>query len=168
MWSCDSVLLPFISHSLFSGWGVSTDSSDAGVMEGGDHSAGGSDQSPSEELLSGRQEGLMGAHDEQISPDCSEDMEDSSSLVSERLLSPGSEAGGPSLSFSPGWALAFFGEDCFSPEVIQYSMNLGQHTGSPCLGVKTQVGASSDSYLTLTMCLNKQDHVWCDWAQWNV
>ncbi|GLD56043.1 protein very KIND, partial [Lates japonicus] len=119
--------------------GVSTDGSDAGVMEGGDQSAGGSDESPSEaEFLSGREEGLPGAHDEQMSPDCSEDMEDSDSLVSERLVSPGSRAEGPGLSFSPTWALAFFGEDCFSTEVIQYAMNLGQHTGSPCLDVKTQ------------------------------
>ncbi|XP_045926016.1 kinase non-catalytic C-lobe domain-containing protein 1 isoform X1 [Micropterus dolomieu] len=119
--------------------GMSTDGSDAGVMEGGDHSAGGSDESPSEaEFLSGREECLMGAHDEQMSPDCSEDMEDSDSLLSERLLSPGSRAEGLGLSFSPAWALAFFGENCFSPEVIQYAVNLGQHAESPCLDVKTQ------------------------------
>ncbi|XP_047459564.1 kinase non-catalytic C-lobe domain-containing protein 1 [Mugil cephalus] len=119
--------------------GVSADSTDSGVMEGGDHSGGGGDESPSEpEFLSGREEGLMGAHDEQMSPDCSEDMEDSDSLTSERLLSPGSRGEGPGLSFSPSWALAFFGEDCFSPEIIQYTVNLGQHTGSPCLDVKAQ------------------------------
>lgn len=110
-------------------------------MEGGDHSAGGSDESPSEaEFLSGREEGLPGAHDEHMSPDCSEDMEDSDSLVSMQFLLPGSRGEGPGLSYSPAWALAFFGEDCFSPEVIQYSVNLGQHTGSPCLDLKTQVG----------------------------
>lgn len=152
-----SSLPPLSPLSLFTGQGVSTDGSDAGVMEGGDHSAGGSDESPSEaEFLSGREEGLTGALDEQMSPDCSEDMEDSDSLVSERLLSPGSRAEGPGLSFSPAWALAFFGEDCFSPEVIQYAVNLGQHTGSPCLDVKTQVGkpvklTASESYLTLTL-----------------
>ncbi|XP_023281710.1 protein very KIND [Seriola lalandi dorsalis] len=119
--------------------GVSMDCSDTGVMEGGDHSVGGSDESPSEaEFVSGREEGLPGAPDEQMSPDCSEDMEDSDSLASERLLSPGSRAEGPGLSLSPVWASAFFGEDCFSPEVIQYAVNLGQHTGSPCLDVKTQ------------------------------
>ncbi|XP_023140663.2 kinase non-catalytic C-lobe domain-containing protein 1 isoform X1 [Amphiprion ocellaris] len=119
--------------------GVKADSSDSGVMEGGEHSAGGSDESPSEaEFLSGRKDVLTGAHDEQMSPDFPEDMEDSDSLVSERLLSPGSRAEGPGLSFSPDWALAFFAEDCFSPEVIQYAVNLGQHTGSPCLNVKTQ------------------------------
>ncbi|KAM9847488.1 kinase non-catalytic C-lobe domain-containing protein 1 [Aulostomus maculatus] len=116
------------------------DSSDTGVMEGGDHSTGASDESPSEaECLSGREEGLPETHDdEQMSPDCSEEMEDSDSLISERLLLTGSRADGPDLSFSPAWALAFFGEDCFSSEVIQYAMNLGQHTGSPCLDVKTQ------------------------------
>lgn len=146
---CDSVLslfllsAPLSPRSLLSDRGASTDrdSSDAGVMEGGDHSAGGSDESPSEaEFLAGREEGLPGAHDEQMSPDCSEDMEDSDSLVSERLLLPASRAEGLGLSCSPAWALAFYGEDCFSSEVIQYSMNLGQHTGSPCLDVKTQVG----------------------------
>lgn len=136
------------------------DCSDAGVMEGGDHSVGGSDESPSEaEFLSGsREAGLLGAHDEQMSPDCSEDMEDSDSLVSDRLVSPGSRAEGRGLDLSNVWALAFFGEDCFSPEVMQYAVNLGQHTGSSCLDVKTQVSepvkaAASDSYLTLTLCL---------------
>ncbi|XP_039995822.1 kinase non-catalytic C-lobe domain-containing protein 1 isoform X2 [Xiphias gladius] len=119
--------------------GVSMDDSDAGVMEGGDHSVGGSDESPSEaEFILGREEGLAGAHNEQTSPDCSEDMEDSDSLVSERLFSPGSKAEGLGLGLGPAWALAFFGEDCFSSEVIQYAMNLGQHTGSPHLDVKTQ------------------------------
>lgn len=152
-------LPPLSPPSLFTGRGMSTDGSDAGVMEGGDHSAGGSDESPSEaELLSGREECLMGAHDEQMSPDCSEDMEDSDSLLSERLLSPGSRAEGLGLSFSPAWALAFFGENCFSPEVIQYAVNLGQHAESPCLDVKTQVGkpvklTDSESYLTLTVCV---------------
>ncbi|KAM6997164.1 kinase non-catalytic C-lobe domain-containing protein 1 [Tautogolabrus adspersus] len=119
--------------------GMSTDGSEAGVMEGGEYSVGGSDESPSEaEFLSGRDEGPTGACDEQMSPDCSEDMEDSDSLVSERLVSPGSRTEGPGLSFSPAWALAYYGEDCFSPEVIQYAGNLGQHTGSPRLDVKTQ------------------------------
>lgn len=145
---------------LFTGWGVSTDSSDTQVMEGGDHSVGGSDESPSEaEFLSGREEGLLGAHnDEQMRPDCWEDMEDSDSLVSEQLLFPGTRAGGPGLSLSPAWPLAFFGEECFGPEVIQYAMNLGRHSGSPCLDVKTQVGKpveapASESHLTFI-------HVW--------
>lgn len=110
-------------------------------MEAGGHSAGGSDESPSEaEFLSGREEDLMGAHDEQMSPDCSEDMEDSGSLVSERLFSPAFTSSGIGLSFSPAWTLAFFGEDCFSQEVIEYALNLGKHTGSSGLEVKLQVG----------------------------
>lgn len=121
---------------------MSTDSSDAGFMEGGEHSAGGSDQSPSEaEFLSGREEMLTGAYDQQMSPDCSEDMEDSDSLVSERFLPCGSRAEGLGLSFRSTWALAFFGEDCFSPEVVQYAAGLGQHTGSSCLELKAQVSA---------------------------
>nr|XP_020455867.1 uncharacterized protein LOC109960251 [Monopterus albus] len=109
-------------------------------MEGEDHSMGYINRSPSEvEFLSGRQEGLTGAHNEQMSLKCSEGMENSDSLVSEPLLSPRSRAEGPGLSFRPAWALAFFGEDCFDPEVKQYVVNLGQHTGSPCLDVKTQI-----------------------------
>ena len=90
----------------------------------------------------------MGGHNDeaQMSSDCSvEDMEDSDSLVSDRLLisptgsrSPGGSAVG--LGGSPRWALAFYGEDCFSPEVVQYALNLGQHSETPCLDLKMQVG----------------------------
>lgn len=126
---------------LFTGGGASTDSSETGVMEGGDHSVGASDESPSEaEFLLGREEGLTGAHYEQKSSDCSEGMEDNDTLLSERIPLPGSKADGLGLSFSPAWALALFGEDCFSPEVIEYAVNLGQHKGLACLDVKTQVG----------------------------
>ncbi|XP_028982894.3 kinase non-catalytic C-lobe domain-containing protein 1-like [Betta splendens] len=121
------------------GHGVSTDGSDAGVVEGGDRSAGGGHQSPSEAGCPwGREEGLTGAGAQQMSPDCSEDMEDGDALASERLLSPGTRAEGPGLGLGPAWALAFYGEECFGPEVVQYSVNLGQHTGSPCLEVKAQ------------------------------
>ncbi|KAI9525031.1 hypothetical protein NQZ68_012541 [Dissostichus eleginoides] len=117
--------------------GVSTDSLDTGLMEGGDHSAGGSDESPSEaEFPSGREEGLT--HEEQMSPDWLQDMEDSDSLASERLLSPRSRAEGPGPRCSPAWALALYGPEGFSAEVMEYAVNLGQHTGSPCLDVKTQ------------------------------
>ncbi|KAL6101533.1 kndc1 [Pungitius sinensis] len=118
--------------------GMSTGSSEAVAMEGGEReSAGGSDESPSEvEFPSEKGEGRPG--DEQMSLSCSEEMEDSESLVSERLVSPGSRAEGLAFSSGPTWALAFFGEECFSPEVIQYAVNLGQHTGSPGLDVKTQ------------------------------
>lgn len=128
---------------LFAGGGVSSDSSDTGVMEGGEHSAGGSDESPSEaEFLLGTEGNLTRAHYEYTSPDCSEDMEDSDATESERIFPSGSRTHGLGLSCSPGWALAFFGEDCFSPEVMQYAVNLGQHAGSACLDMKTQVGKS--------------------------
>ncbi|XP_047207511.1 kinase non-catalytic C-lobe domain-containing protein 1 isoform X4 [Girardinichthys multiradiatus] len=119
--------------------GGKTNSLESGVMEAGGHSVGGSDESPYEaEFLSGREEDLMGTHDELMSPDCSEDMEDSDSLVSERLLSPTSRTACIGLSFSPAWSLALFGEDCFGQEVIEYALNLGKHTGSPGLEVKVQ------------------------------
>lgn len=83
---------------------------------------------------------LLKAHHEQMSPGCPEDLEDIDRLVLEHLVLSGSRDEGLGLSFSPAWALAFYGEDCFSPEVFQYAANLGQHKGSPCLAVKTQVG----------------------------
>ncbi|KAJ4948756.1 hypothetical protein JOQ06_020279, partial [Pogonophryne albipinna] len=116
---------------------VSTDSLNTGLMEGGDHLAGGSDESPSEaEFPSGREEGLT--QEEQMSPDWLQNMEDSDSLASERLLSPRSRAEGPGPRCSPAWALALYGPESFSAEVMEYAVNLGQHTGSPCLDVKTQ------------------------------
>ncbi|XP_034079635.1 kinase non-catalytic C-lobe domain-containing protein 1 isoform X3 [Gymnodraco acuticeps] len=124
-------------HSISPSRGVSTDSLDTGLMEGGDHSAGGSDESPSEaEFPSGREEGLT--QEEQMSPDWLQNMEDSDSLASERLLSPRSRAEGPGPRCSPAWALALYGPEGFSAEVMEYAVNLGQHTGSPCLDVKTQ------------------------------
>lgn len=123
--------VPFSVYCLscFPNRGVSSDSSDAGAMEGGEHSAGGSDESPSEAgFVSGRDEALM-------------DMEDSDSVLSERLLSPGSRGDGPGHCVNPAWDLAFYEEDCFGAEVMQYAVDLGQHTGSaPCVDVKTQVG----------------------------
>lgn len=116
--------------------GVSSDGWDAEVMEGGERSAGGSDESPSEA------EFLSGAQYEQTSPDCSEDMEDSDSLASEQLLSPGCRPEGAAVSCSPAWALAFSGEDSFSPDVLQYAGSLGQHTGAPSVEAKTQVGGA--------------------------
>ncbi|XP_033836120.1 kinase non-catalytic C-lobe domain-containing protein 1 [Periophthalmus magnuspinnatus] len=111
--------------------GISTDSSDTGLMEGGEHSAGGSDESPSEaELALGRDEASM-------------DLEDSDSGASDRRLSPGTvrgfgaEGAGPSLSSA--WDLAFYEEQCFSEEVVKYAVDLGQHTGgAACVDVKTQ------------------------------
>lgn len=138
-----SLSLSSLNCSSFSGLGLSADREglNAGVMDAGDHSAGGSDESPSEaDFLWAEEEGPKRAHEEQMSPDCSEDMDDSDSLVSERRLSSGSRAEGSGFNFSPAWALAFFGEGYFSPKVVQYAVNLGQHRGSPCLDVKTQVG----------------------------
>ncbi|CAG6017900.1 unnamed protein product [Menidia menidia] len=106
--------------------GAKACSRDSGAMEGGDHSAGGSDESPSEaHFLSGR--------DQQMSPDCRpDDMEDGDWSAPERLLPPGG------LGPGPGWALAFFGEDCFGPEVTDYALNLGKHMGSASLEAKAQ------------------------------
>ena len=113
----------------------------AGAMESGDHPVGGDDESPSEASSPwGREEVPRGGHQGQTSPDCSEDMEDTDSLVSERLLSPSSGAEEQGVSPRPSWALAFHGEDCFGQEVVNYTLNLGQHAESPCLEQKTQVG----------------------------
>ncbi|XP_061913856.1 kinase non-catalytic C-lobe domain-containing protein 1 [Entelurus aequoreus] len=115
------------------------DGLDARITEGRDHSAGASDESFSEaECQSQVHKRLHDVYDEQMGPDCSEEIEHSDSLISEELLSTGPKADGPYLYFRPTWALAFFGEDCFKPEVIQYALSLGQYTGSPCLAVKSQ------------------------------
>lgn len=39
----------------------------------------------------------------------------------------------------PSWALAMFGPDCFSKDVIRYAENLAQHASARLDG-KTQVG----------------------------
>lgn len=113
-------------------------------MEGGDLSAAGGDESPSEvsPFASGtdEEEAPKGVRDERTSPDCSEDMEDSDSAASERLPSPGSRAEGRGLSLGPAWDLAFLEEDCFGAEVIRYAADLGRHTGSAGVDAKTQVG----------------------------
>ncbi|XP_061767823.1 kinase non-catalytic C-lobe domain-containing protein 1 [Nerophis ophidion] len=112
---------------------------DARITEGRDHSAGASNDIFSEaECQSQVKKRLHDVYDEQMGPDCSEEIEQSDSLISEEKLSTGSKADGPYLYFRPTWALAFFGEDCFNQEVIQYALSLGQYTGSPCLAVKSQ------------------------------
>ncbi|CAB1312508.1 unnamed protein product [Coregonus sp. 'balchen'] len=112
-----------------------------GAMESAEHPGGVSDESPSEaDSLWGTDEPLRVGHLGQRSPDCTEDMEDTESLVSERLLSPCSGAEESSHSLSPAWGLAFYGEDCFSHDVVEYAITLGQHSESPCLELKTQVG----------------------------
>ncbi|XP_024280273.1 kinase non-catalytic C-lobe domain-containing protein 1 isoform X4 [Oncorhynchus tshawytscha] len=111
-----------------------------GAMESAEHPVGGGDESPSEaDSLWGTDEPLRVGHRGQMSPDCCEDMEDTESLVSHCLLSPSSGAEESSHSHSPAWALAFYGGDCFSQDVVEYARNLGQHSESPCLELKTQV-----------------------------
>ncbi|XP_077352225.1 kinase non-catalytic C-lobe domain-containing protein 1 [Festucalex cinctus] len=115
------------------------DGSDAGLTEGRDHLAGAGDESPSEtDCHSELKKRLPDTCDQQTSPDCSEEMEHGDSLVSDLLISSGSKVDRADLYFRPAWDLAFFGEDCFSPEVVQYASCLGQCRGSPCLDVKTQ------------------------------
>ncbi|CAB1343449.1 unnamed protein product [Coregonus sp. 'balchen'] len=110
-----------------------------GAMESPEHPVGGCDERPSEDdSLWGMDEPLRVGHRGQMSPDCCEDMEDTDSLASDRLLSPSSGAEESSHSLSPAWALAFYGEDCFSQDVVEYGRNLGQHSESPCLELKTQ------------------------------
>ncbi|XP_029608982.1 kinase non-catalytic C-lobe domain-containing protein 1 isoform X2 [Salmo trutta] len=111
-----------------------------GAMESAEHPVGGGDESPSKaDSLWGTDEPLRVGHRGQMSPDCCEDMEDTESLGSHCLLSPSSGAEVSSHSLSPAWALAFYGGDCFSQDVVEYARNLGQHSESPCLELKTQV-----------------------------
>ncbi|XP_038846711.1 kinase non-catalytic C-lobe domain-containing protein 1 [Salvelinus namaycush] len=108
-----------------------------GAMESAAHPVGVSDESPPEaDSLCGMDEPLRVGHLGQMS--CSKDMEDTESLVFERLLSPCSGAEVSSHSLSPAWGLAFYGEDCFSHDVVEYAITLGQHSESPCLELKTQ------------------------------
>ncbi|KAI4874897.1 hypothetical protein NFI96_034469, partial [Prochilodus magdalenae] len=64
------------------------------------------------------------------------EMEDSGSFISDRPLSSCSGLQGP--SFSPAWALALYGEDCFNQEVVEYACKLGNHSESPSLEDKSQ------------------------------
>lgn len=134
--SCDSVtlcsLLSPTDWPLFTGEGSSTDSSV--LMEGEDCAMGASDESPSEVDFSvGTDSGLAGT----VYQDSSGD---GGSMSPERLVSVKAAKVGPGTS----WALAMFGEDSFSKDVIQYAKNLGQHT-SVCLDVKIQVGETAEN-----------------------
>uniref|UniRef100_A0A8L0DR75 Kinase non-catalytic C-lobe domain containing 1 n=1 Tax=Oncorhynchus mykiss TaxID=8022 RepID=A0A8L0DR75_ONCMY len=107
------------------------------AMESAEHPVGVSDESPPEaDSLCGMDEPLRVGHLGQMS--CSKDMEETESLVFERLLSPCSRAEESSHRLSPAWGLAFYGEDCFSHDVVEYAITLGQHSESPCLELKTQ------------------------------
>lgn len=125
---------------LFIDGGASGNSCDTGVMEVEEPPAGVSNESPPNAVF-------RPACFRPGGPDCSEGVEEIDMAVTERLLLPESRTSGPGLGCSPGWSLSFFGEDCFSPEVVEYARSLGQHTGSAGLEVKTQV---SDPVLSST------------------
>lgn len=103
-----------------------------GVMEVEEPLAGTNNESPSNAVSPPTYFGPGG-------PDCSVGVEETDMAVTDRTLLPGSQTLGLGLGCSPGWALSFFGEDCFSPEVVEYARSLGQHTDSAGLEVKTQV-----------------------------
>ncbi|KAK2852488.1 hypothetical protein Q7C36_007689 [Tachysurus vachellii] len=75
--------------------------------------------------------------DTQLSLDCSDaEMDDSDSVMSDRTVSSCSAFQGPLCR--PTWALALYGEDFFSQEVVEYAYKLGSHTDSPSLDDKSQ------------------------------
>uniref|UniRef100_A0A8C1YT67 Kinase non-catalytic C-lobe domain containing 1 n=1 Tax=Cyprinus carpio TaxID=7962 RepID=A0A8C1YT67_CYPCA len=72
-----------------------------------------------------------------ITPDSSElDMEDCDSLISERMLSVCSDPQRAPCGSS--WALALYGDECFSPDVLEYAQKLSSHSESPTLEDKSQ------------------------------
>uniref|UniRef100_A0A9J8DIF4 Kinase non-catalytic C-lobe domain containing 1 n=1 Tax=Cyprinus carpio carpio TaxID=630221 RepID=A0A9J8DIF4_CYPCA len=72
-----------------------------------------------------------------ITPDSSElDMEDCDSLISERMLSVCSDPQRAPRGSS--WALALYGDECFSPDVLEYAQKLSSHSESPTLEDKSQ------------------------------
>ncbi|XP_052468484.1 kinase non-catalytic C-lobe domain-containing protein 1 isoform X1 [Carassius gibelio] len=71
-----------------------------------------------------------------ITPDSSElDMDDCDSLISERMLSVCS---GPQRAPCGSWALALYGDQCFSPDVLEYTQKLSSHSQAPTLEDKSQ------------------------------
>ncbi|KAG7333906.1 hypothetical protein KOW79_002313 [Hemibagrus wyckioides] len=75
--------------------------------------------------------------DTQLSLDCSDaEMDDSDSVISDRTVSSCSGIQGPLCR--PTWALALYGEDFFSQEVVEYAYKLGNHTDTPSLEDKSQ------------------------------
>lgn len=78
----------------------------------------------------------------QLSLDCSDaEMDDSDSVISDRTVS--SYLGFQSPLSCPTWALALYGEMFFSQEVVEYAYKLANHTDSPSLEDKSQVGATA-------------------------
>ncbi|XP_016384169.1 protein very KIND-like [Sinocyclocheilus rhinocerous] len=72
-----------------------------------------------------------------LTPDPSElDMDDCDSLISERTLSVCSDPQRAPRGSS--WALALYGDDCFSPDVLEYTQKLSSHSESPTLEDKSQ------------------------------
>ncbi|XP_016309288.1 protein very KIND-like, partial [Sinocyclocheilus anshuiensis] len=72
-----------------------------------------------------------------LTPDSSElDMDDCDSLISERTLSVCSDPQRAPRGSS--WALALYGDDCFSPDVLEYTQTLSSHSESPTLEDKSQ------------------------------
>ncbi|XP_030628134.1 kinase non-catalytic C-lobe domain-containing protein 1 [Chanos chanos] len=130
---------PYFNSSSWSSIGVSAVVSlPVGVMERSQCPVGGADESlcESDALWLG-EEGLEDSGDGQWRSTChTDDMDDSDSLISQRTLSPNAGPDGP--SYSPSWALAYYGEECFSQEVTNYAFKLGRHSKSPSLEEKTQ------------------------------
>lgn len=82
--------------------------------------------------------GLEEGDGARLTPDCSEtDMDDCDSLTSDRTLSVSTDPRIP--PHDPAWALALYGEDSFSQDVLNYAQKLSSHCESPSLDDKSQV-----------------------------
>ncbi|XP_057197308.1 kinase non-catalytic C-lobe domain-containing protein 1-like isoform X2 [Triplophysa rosa] len=72
-----------------------------------------------------------------LTPDCLQaHMDDSDSLISDRTLSGSTDPRDP--PHDPAWALALYGEDSFSQDVLNYAQKLCSHCESPSLEDKSQ------------------------------
>lgn len=65
------------------------------------------------------------------------DMDDCDSLISDRTLSVSTDPRIP--PHDSAWALALYGEDSFSQDVLNYAQKLSSHCQSPTLEDKSQV-----------------------------
>ncbi|RXN09391.1 very KIND [Labeo rohita] len=82
-------------------------------------------------------EALEDSGSSQLTPDCSElDMDDCDSLKSEWTLLVCSDSQRAPRGSS--WALALYGDDCFSQDVLEYTQKLSSHNESPTLEDKSQ------------------------------
>ncbi|KAF4106167.1 kinase non-catalytic C-lobe domain-containing protein 1 isoform X2 [Onychostoma macrolepis] len=76
------------------------------------------------------------AAEARLTPDHSElDTDDCDSVMSEQTLSVCS---GPRQAPPGSWALALYGNDCFGPDVLEYTQKLSSHSQSPTLEDKSQ------------------------------